>query len=58
MFYLHLAPCEEDEFQCPPDGPCYPTMYLCDSVIDCFDGFDERDCNGTGQLNVYLQVIP
>ena len=60
MFYLHLAPCEEDEFQCPPDGPCYPIMYLCDSVIDCFDGFDEN-CpsseNISAQFNVHVQCL-
>ena len=53
MFYLHSAGCEEDEFQCPPDGPCYPIWYLCDNITDCFDGFDEGpdNCDITGELN-------
>ena len=50
MFYLYSAGCEEDEFQCPPDGPCYPILYLCDNITDCFDGFDEGpdNCDITG----------
>ena len=41
----------EDEFQCPPNGPCLPNMYLCDNITDCADGFDEEPeiCNITGQ---------
>ena len=56
MFHLHSAGCEEDEFQCPPDGPCYPIWYLCDNITNCFDGFDEDPdiCNITGELNCII----
>ncbi|CAI8048574.1 Scavenger receptor cysteine-rich domain superfamily protein [Geodia barretti] len=41
--------CGEDEFQCPGDDfgfpRCLPFMYLCDSIEDCVDGFDEQNCN-------------
>ncbi|CAI8047415.1 Deleted in malignant brain tumors 1 protein [Geodia barretti] len=41
--------CGEDEFQCPGDDfgfpRCLPFMYLCDSIVDCVDGFDEQNCS-------------
>ncbi|XP_064641988.1 uncharacterized protein LOC135496555 [Lineus longissimus] len=45
----HLQRCED--FQCPndhmkcPDHYCIPVKMICDDVIDCPSGEDERKCN-------------
>ena len=45
---LNIEPCGDGEFRCPGDmfGPCYPDQYRCDLFRDCFDGYDESDCEG------------
>ena len=37
--------CEDDEYKCEVDLRCIPESYLCDGMVDCFDGADERDCS-------------
>ena len=48
--------CGEDEFQCPGDDfgfpRCLPFMYLCDSIVDCVDGFDEQNCSTSMEIHV------
>ena len=37
------APCKRNEFKCK-DKSCISKYWKCDSIIDCDDGSDERDC--------------
>ena len=45
--FEHLKHCKD--FECPgffkcPNSYCIPQRKVCDGVWDCFDGFEERDC--------------
>ena len=35
--------CQHDHFECQ-DKTCILFIYVCDSVVDCFDGSDEANC--------------
>ncbi|XP_041278838.1 CD320 antigen [Onychostruthus taczanowskii] len=36
--------CRPDQFQCAPDGLCFPQDWRCDGHPDCEDGEDEWSC--------------
>lgn len=37
--------CPENFFECT-NKECIPAFKVCDSKLDCIDGFDEAYCNG------------
>lgn len=39
-----LSLCEPDRLSCDDGLTCLPTSSLCDQMVDCVDGSDERDC--------------
>ena len=60
--HLHtqtIGGCRDDEFKCPKDyyDICYSNTYLCDTYIDCEDGYDENNCSvGEHALMVFHYV--
>lgn len=43
--------CEDTEFECGDDHACIPLEKYCDSVEDCSDGSDEKNCASTPRIS-------
>ncbi|VDI15470.1 Hypothetical predicted protein, partial [Mytilus galloprovincialis] len=39
--------CETDEQRCASGLQCTPQSYVCDGMINCYDGSDEKSCAGS-----------
>lgn len=39
-----LKVCRQSEFRCATGNTCLPLHLVCDNVVNCIDGSDEKDC--------------
>lgn len=44
-------------FRCSESGVCVPAAWRCDQSLDCSDGSDENDCDGTSVRVITAAVI-
>lgn len=45
LLSLSAVTCPPTEVQCVQDGGCISSSKICDKVLDCSDGSDERQCD-------------